>query len=55
MEEIGGKAKKYSITHKLDIKRATNESIKEYIKSIQYFIKNQKNFKNNDIRKYLVD
>ena len=53
-EELGREAKKYSLLHKLDIKKATNELIKEYITSIQYFIKNQENFEINDIRKYLV-
>ena len=39
-EELGGEVKKYSLWYKLDIKKAINESIKEYIKLIQYFIKN---------------
>ena len=53
-EELGGEAKKYSLLHKLNVRSATNESIKEYINSIQYFIKNQKDFEVNDIRKYLA-
>ena len=51
--EQGGKVKKFVELHKLNTETAMYAYIKDWIRNVQYFIKNQKNFVENDIRKYI--
>ena len=52
--EIGGEAKKYVEVHQIKIKTSNENYIFNWIGNAQYFIKNQNEFKEVDIRQFLV-
>ena len=51
---MGGEAKKYKDRYKIDLKKASVQYKKDWIKNVQYFIKHQEEFKEEDIRKFLI-
>ena len=53
-ELIGGEAKKFIDKYEIDEKNTHPKQIKNWILKTQYYIKNQKEFKTNDIRKYFI-
>jgi len=52
--EIGGEAKKYIEAHNINIESTTKNYLQNWINNVQFFIKNQSDFKEEDIRKFLV-
>ena len=54
VNEVGGEAKQYIEVYKLDIKRANKEYMKYWVKNVQYFLINQDEFEEVDIRWFLV-
>ena len=51
---MGGEAKKYKDRYKIDLKKAFIQYKKDQIKNVQYFIKYQEEFKEEDIRKFSI-
>ena len=49
----GSKAKKFVESYKLNTKTAISKYMKDWVRNVQYFIKNQNDFVENDIRKYV--
>ena len=51
---MGGEAKKFIDEYEIDEKHTHPKQIKDWIVQVQYYIKNQKEFKMNDNRKYFT-
>ena len=54
IELVRREAKKYADANKININNTIPQYSKDWIKRVQYFIKNQNGFVENDIRKYMV-
>ena len=51
---IGGEVKKYKDIHKINLEQVSVQYKKDWIRNVQYFIANQDEFKEGDIRKFLL-
>ena len=52
---IGGEVKKYKDIHKINLEQVSVQYKKDWIRNVQYFIANQDEFKEGDIRKFLLE
>ena len=53
-KESGGEALKYIEAYPLNLNNTTKTYMRNWVNNVQYFIKNQKNFAEVDIRRFLV-
>ena len=54
VERLGGEVLKFVTEYKIDERNSKDQYIRDLIKKIQYNIKNQEEFQENNIRKYFI-